>query len=736
MSREDLEKLSLQEQELLAKLAQLRQEKERLAEQERLREEQERLRKEMEKEVEIVLLSTSGSQLVVGSAPYREDVVQLFKNTPGRSWRGYTDDGKGKNLIPMAGWPDVEKRLLARPNITIKWETGVKEEMDWYLNAPPWEVDLHPSQRHFLAKMGPRQTNYYILTHIPGTDWDHDSRSAKLPRSEGWRLFEALKNVEGVVYSERAQAIIFEQVETRAKIDTIAKKEDSDHPILERLTHPVYMPKLDKEIPFKDALMPFQRVGVEFMYVTGGRTLLADVTGLGKTWQFLAYAEVMRWENPEFQSLAVVKAANLPNWIREIRRLTGEEPVVCKGGMPEYFTIKAITQDRAPYILISHDTLGTRRVVEGEDGREEEMYLWVNIFKGVQPNLIGIDEAHLIKSPTTYRSKAARALAKLPHVIPMTASPVLNRTEELWPLLYILDPEVFKVHDQFINTYTWNGRRPRNVDQLHELMRPMFLRRLRKDVQKDLPPINRITRFHDLSDRANKLYEKVLMGVYEELEHFDPIGKGGQEMSVVSILAQITRLKQVCAADKVEYTADLATSLVDEQNGNGNGGKVLIFSQFKGTALSIAQRLGSEAACTVRRTPTGFHSLDAIQRDQLFEDARHDPSVKFIVTTEAAKEGHNLEFCNWVIFNDLFWTPAGHDQCEGRAYGRLANPHTIDSFYVVAEVDIERWIMELLDKKIAIIQEAVENIESTRDVSGSIAMELIKKMKNEMWRRK
>jgi len=116
----------------------------------------------------------------------------------------------------------------------------------------------------------------------------------------------------------------------------------------------------------------------------------------------------------------------------------------------------------------------------------------------------------------------------------------------------------------------------------------------------------------------------------------------------------------------------------------------------------------------------------------LFERARDSNHTKFIVTTEAAQEGHNLEFCDWVIFNDQFWTPAGHDQCEGRAYGRLANPHTIDSFYVIADVDIEEWMQELLEKKLAIIEETVEGVESTRDMSGSILMELIKRMKKEM----
>ena len=119
---------------------------------------------------------------------------------------------------------------------------------------------------------------------------------------------------------------------------------------------------------------------------------------------------------------------------------------------------------------------------------------------------------------------------------------------------------------------------------------------------------------------------------------------------------------------------------------------------------------------------------------ELFQETKNNPDIKFIVTTEAAKEGHNLEFCDWVIFNDQFWTPAAHDQCEGRAYGRLANPHTIDVFNIIADVKIEGWMQELLNQKLVIIEEAVEGVESTRELEGFIIQALISKIKGEMYK--
>jgi non-specific serine/threonine protein kinase len=286
-------------------------------------------------------------------------------------------------------------------------------------------------------------------------------------------------------------------------------------------------------------------------------------------------------------------------------------------------------------------------------------------------------------------------------------------------------PMQFDSQEKFEQNYVTGNGGIREAEKLHELLRPMFLRRKKSEVQKDLPPINRITRFHTLSPMAEKRYQEVLDGIYVALEHYDPRGIGGDERSIMGVLSQIGRLKQICAADKVEYTAEIATDIAGETDK-----KILIFTQYKGTAAKIAQLLGSEAVCTVERRPDSFVSMNAEQRDALFESVRGDPSIRYIVTTTAAQEGHNLEFCSVVMFNDPLWTPEGHRQCEGRAYGRLSDPHPIDSYYIVADVEIEKWIMELLDRKLGIIEEAVDGVENSREVFGSVAKELIRLVKD------
>jgi SNF2 family DNA or RNA helicase len=93
-------------------------------------------------------------------------------------------------------------------------------------------------------------------------------------------------------------------------------------------------------------------------------------------------------------------------------------------------------------------------------------------------------------------------------------------------------------------------------------------------------------------------------------------------------------------------------------------------------------------------------------------------------------EGKNLTAAGYVIFADLFWTPANHQQSEERAYGRLGDMHGCTSYYCVIKDTIEDWIQELLARKLRVIEQTVEGIDTERH--SSIANELLLRMKQEM----
>lgn len=721
----DLEALKKEKEKLSEKLRELQAKENEIKNRALEAANAEKREREMEKLLEVMAVHVSSGTVMIRNT-YRPDIIDMLKTIPGRIYRG---DGM-HNMIPIKEWNGFVEKLNALPNTKFTYGLGVEKQIDWYLNAPPWLVEIEGST--IVLTYGPN-TSYWLVQSIIGAEHDYDSKTIRIPLSEVFEVYKTLDQIENVVYDDDAKSTIIELIEQRSRLDKIAQQEDSN--------------VLNTGLNGK-TLKPFQRVGVEFLVASGGRTILADATGLGKTWQTLGFAELHRKNRltkspPEtFQTLCVVKSANIPNWVKEIKQLCDVEnidPVVIQGGKLDGPTMKRIIIDREPYVIISYDTLATydRELFKTEkslSSTAKPLYLWAEFLEQVNFDLLIMDEAHQIKNTDTKRYQAIERFKHVPYVIPATASPVLNRTPELWPLLHMTHPTKFPSLTRFIHTYTYDGKTPRNVGKLQEMLRPMFLRRLKKDVQKDLPPINRIEVLHTLSDESYNLYVKAMQGIYESISMYNPLDIGGTEMSIMSILAQFTRLLQITAADKVDHTVEVAMDLIDESEKPGS--KVLIFSKFKGTAYNIARRLGSEAVCTVRRTEEDFVSLDANKRHELFEEARFDDRIRYIVTTEAAKEGHNLEFCDWVIFNDLFWTPEAHIQCEGRAYGRLADPHNIDSIWMVADIAVEKWLKSLLDDKTAIIEAAVDGIETSRDAEHmeSIGKALIMKIKNEWGR--
>jgi len=335
------------------------------------------------------------------------------------------------------------------------------------------------------------------------------------------------------------------------------------------------------------------------------------------------------------------------------------------------------------------------------------------------------DEAHYIKNTDANRSKALRQL-KSKHRLPMTGTPILNRPGEYWAILNWVRPELFPSEDKFLSQYTNNGRTARNIEELRELLKTIMIRRLKKDVVSELPPLNRITNLHELSDHGKAQYQKVLAGVYKAIDD-----AGNQvERNITSILVELGKLKEVCAHDKIDAVADLAIDLWDTEQDStddklGNK-KVLIFSQYKDVVRKIAAKLGQEAIYW-----TGDTSFE--ERTRLEHEFQNNPNVHFLVISlMTGQTGLNLTAAGHIIFADLYWTPAAHAQAEERAYGRLSNLHGAESYYIVAVGTIEEWIQELLQGKLNVINQVVEGIDAERD--PSIGVEIINRLRAAMGR--
>ncbi len=732
MENNELDDLEREERELLAQLAAKRQAKVELQEKIRLEQIEAARLEALNKPLTVTFVRVANTYVHVTNEPYNNEFLNIIKSIEGRIWKGM----ERVNAIPISQVSVLVEKLKILPNVVINYNPGVEQEIHNVLFEPDFSCDL--KEKFFIVKAG-RKAYTYDLRQIPGHDFDYNTHTHKIPLSEGWRLHEFAQKQEQFVWTEDAKAFVIEQVSNRLKLDAIAKMENVDIGDIEGLIA---------------QLKGYQNVGIHFFDMNGGRGILGDEMGTGKTLQMIALALKKKWK-----TLVVCPAPLKFNWLREIWKFAPNATTyTCQGVSPTKFDIAEIISKKPDFVIINYDILGRsvegvkkvykdlndKEVDESEFGKpgiriietEFVKYPWVELMNLVSQlgfmDLCVMDEGHYIKNLDSNRSKAARKLT-MPRSISMTGTPVVNRPGELWPMLHIADPITFPSFELFKRQYTVDGSVVRNVEQLKQLLRPLMIRRLKKDVIKELEPINRINSYFELSSKGRKLYDRVLSGLFTVLAEYNP-NAAGQERSIPNLLVQIQRLKQVVAIDAVESTADLATEILDNSPEEGPENKVLIFSQFKATTYAIAKRLGHEALSFVSLSSgKEFVTGDARVQQQMIDQFQNDKTIKFLCVTEkTAKEGHNITAARAVIFNDLFWTPAGHQQAEARAYGRVSDLHTIDAYYRIGVDSISEKIMEILARKLSIIEQVVEGVEASR-ADTSIIHDLLSSLKEEMW---
>lgn len=457
--------------------------------------------------------------------------------------------------------------------------------------------------------------------------------------------------------------------------------------------------------------------------------IIADVMGLGKTPQEIAICELYLQTNPKAKFLFVVPATLKINTVRQIKKFTGKQPHMFFNARPNEQDMEEILLGTSTYYIINYELVGRVteiehkefKVINGVFTNKEDRYFWAELISAANFSIIGWDEAHKLKNVDSNRSKASRKI-KHNRVMFLTGTPVINRPGELWPMLNIIDPQTFPSHDRFMKQYTWDGKTARNTEELRELLKPIMIRRTKEDIYgENLPLKRRMYEYSNLSEKAQYLYDKILAGIWIDL--------AGVHVNVTSILAQIIRLKQVCAIDSLDEVAEKAIELYDSvrDDPNKKHKKVILFTQFISTAKSLHKKLGGESHLIM-----GMPNMSLEKRMEVVDLFQKDETPFLVATTLAASEGLDITAAGTVMFADLLWTPAGHEQAEDRAYMRNNDPHGIDAYYFIKEDTIMEWIKELLDLKEEVIGEVVEGVQSSRDTS--VANELIKRMREEMFR--
>lgn len=652
------------------------------------------------KAIRVNLSEFKEGRIGIKLSDFRPDLVDILRYIPSRQ---YSDHNK-TNYFDQKFLEEISRKVETLENVEFEIEDSIFNRIIDYRNLPAYSfsIDNRNNIRVDMSWKGERLYVYDIETwnyHINGNYYTFQKSEAyKLPSilEKYFRKHKINSDQWDGSYDISISQDLIDY------INTVTQKRDSlkafatleDAPWIESPFTGIN-PKTQK----KYELTKDQKIAIAFDEATNGRSIFAYDMGKGKTAIAIALAE-----RNNHRILFICKANLKTNIKREIFKFTGKEAIVFSGIEPDNMSVKYLFENKQQYNILNYDVVG--RSIEQKDiygNVTTELMKWVEIMNLSGFDRIYYDEAHYMKNMESKRSKGGRAL-KAPKFDLFTGTPIVNRPQEIYPLLNIVDPDTFHNYNAFISNYSDGKNGVKNVEALRELLSQYML--VRKNVGLD---INRIPITFEMSSLNRARYNKVLEGIYINL-------RSGKHLNVPSVLAELIRLKQIVADETVEYTVDHCEEVLDQTEK-----KVLIFSQFKDCHAQISKKLGKKCS-VINGDVTDDLRYELIDK---FQDPNSD--IKVIVTN--ILEGITLTEAHTCIFNDLWWTPKDHLQAEGRCFGRINDYHTGNSYYMICENTIIQMIQTILAEKLDTIEKVVDGKESESNNEMSVVSTIINQLK-------
>jgi SNF2 family DNA or RNA helicase len=452
----------------------------------------------------------------------------------------------------------------------------------------------------------------------------------------------------------------------------------------------------------------------------GGRAILADEVGLGKTIEASIIYRELAIRGLARRTLILTPASLVGQWQGEL-----EEKFFQRFETPT----EPDDWHKVTKAIVSHDRARSRRHAE-----EILRHHW---------DLVIVDEAHKIKS---HRGATYKFIEKIERdfILLLTATPLQNDLRELYNLITLLRPGQLGTWEEFRAAHLVAGdpRQPKDAEALRALTQAVMVRTRRASVVDDLDlpprrprhPAVKLTKaeadlYEQTTQFLRKLYREGFVQHEEEEEEGEArTGKGMVQLAMIHLrqrlcssakalaeslahLAEGERIKpqhraiarQLAArAGKVRTHAKLTvlTKILKE-----TPDRVVVFSDHRPTIELIEQRVKA-----LGRTPIVYWgALSTPERDKRIR-AFHDDERSVLIATRAGSEGRNLQICNVLVNYDLPWNPMVVEQRIGRVH-RIGQTREVHIVNLAAAGTIESYILQLLDKKIKLFELVVGELD-------------------------
>ncbi|MHB8626863.1 MAG: DEAD/DEAH box helicase [Aggregatilineales bacterium] len=450
-----------------------------------------------------------------------------------------------------------------------------------------------------------------------------------------------------------------------------------------------------------------------------GRALLCDEVGLGKTIEAGLIIKEYLLRRMVQRVLVLTPPSLVEQWHEELTSkfdlpdfLTSTDPAFREQGVQAWETV--------PFIVAS---LVTARRAENRRVIEATSY-----------DLVVVDEAHHLKNRSSITWKFVNALQKK-YILLLTATPVQNSLDELYNLITILKPGLLKTPKAFGREFVVRGdpRAPKNRGMLRDLLADVMIRYTRSQVAIQLPPRRANTVRIKLSDDERIFYDRVSSFVRQSLEATNNTANkqghlnrfvlqtlqrevGSCPQTALPTLRQLSKhqefldndqeIKALIGLGKSVHPWSKAIALEKLlQAGSAAHEKVIIFTQFRTTLDLLAERLAA-----LELNFVVYHGgLSTEQKERAID--RFEQEAQVLLSTEAAGEGRNLQFCRTLINFDLPWNPQRIEQRIGRIH-RIGQTATVEIFNLSAEGTVEDYMLDILDRKLNMFELVIGEIDT------------------------
>ena len=446
-----------------------------------------------------------------------------------------------------------------------------------------------------------------------------------------------------------------------------------------------------------------------FMYKYGLNGILADDMGLGKTLQALTVLQKAKEVDGSMPTLVICPTTVVFNWESEIQKFA-----------PELTCLKLAGSDRKNHFkeIPNYDVVITSYALIRRD---------IKHFKDINFRYIILDESQNIKNAMSQTAQAVKQL-QANHKLALSGTPIENKLEELWSVFDFLMPgfllSVAEFNARYVNPIM--ERQDKTVEKRLKLqIYPFILRRMKRDVAKDLPDKVENIAYCELTDEQKDFYLQVLDSTKEEL--FKSIEQNGLEKSRLSIFSALLRLRQICchprlydkenvkhimSSGKFEKLKSMLEEIISE------GHRVLLFSQFV-NMLDIVkgwlEREGIEYEYLTGKTK---------DRQAAVEHFNNSKIPIFLISLKAGGTGLNLTGADYVIHYDPWWNPAVEDQATDRAY-RIGQTKKVFVYRLITKNTVEEKIQKLKTIKRNLVDSVIS---VDRNIVKSLTMDDIREI--------